>query len=126
MLERRWRDVRRSERRPSRATSAGSRLRTGRGECLPPIRRASVLPPELSTSFDLLGDYLLVIKNRVVAGTLHEIYRISAIGTVRVTLATARNGLAIFGIVNPIPVTAVVLLLPITRICDLSHGYALR
>lgn len=68
--------------------------------------------------------FLLGVKHWVVCRCFHQSDRVCAIGTVDVALAASGNGLAILGVVDPIPVTTVVLLLPITRIRNFSHNYS--
>jgi hypothetical protein len=63
----------------------------------------------------------VAVKYRVVARTLHEINRVRAITSIHVALAASRNCLSISSVVNPVPMPAVVLLLPIAGIRNLCH-----
>jgi hypothetical protein len=48
---------------------------------------------------------------------------VEAIGSIDIALATSSDFLSIFAIINPVPIAALILLLPITRIGNFSHGF---
>ena len=87
---------------------------------LRPKRRAN--PIGLPTFFDSITeqfyqvDFSLRIEHGAIAGPLHDIDRTLAVGTIDVAFAATGNRFPVRRVINPVPVTTIVLLLPIAGI----------
>ena len=68
----------------------------------------------------------LIVKNSAGRRVLHDFNGMGTIITIDITLATARNSLAITCIINPIPLTFLVFFLPIARVSNSSHDFPLH
>lgn len=61
-------------------------------------------------------DFSLRIEHGATAGPLHDIDRTLAVGTIDVAFAATGNRFPVRRVINPVPVTTIVLLLPIEGI----------
>ena len=68
----------------------------------------------------------LIVKNRAGRRVFHKINGVGTISAIDITLATARNSLAITRIINPIPLTFLVFFLPIARVSNSCHDFPLH